>query len=288
MPIDRDRALGAALPESTSSWSEDDVILYHLGVGAGVPPTDPAELEYCYEANLKVLPTFATTLPFLFLAHLGGVEGLDFNFAMLLHGEQDLQMHRPLPTAATVVHRGSIVEIWDKGKGALVVLEVVTSDKSDEPLFTNRFGVFLRGEGGFGGPTGPAARNLAPEREPDITVESTTMVQQALLYRLSGDKNPLHADPNFAALGGFDRPILHGLCSFGVVCKAVVDEVLGGDVSRVGRYGGRFVGPVFPGETLVTSVWDEGDTYLLNVMTKERQSPVLSNAALTVRSQADE
>jgi len=288
MPIDRDRALGAVLPESTSSWTEDDVILYHLGVGAGVPATDPSELAYCYEANLKVLPSYATTLPFQLLAHLGSVEGLDFNFAMLLHGEQDLHVHQPLPTAATVTHRGSVVEIWDKGKGALVVLEVVTTDKANDPLFTNRYSVFLRGEGGFGGPGGPGARNLAPEREPDHTVESPTMAQQALLYRLSGDKNPLHADPNFAALGGFDRPILHGLCSFGIACKAVVDGVLGGDVSRVERFEGRFTGPVFPGETLVTSVWRDGNSYLLSVATNERRSPVLSNAALTVKGTLDE
>lgn len=288
MPIDRDRALGAVLPESTSSWAENDVILYHLGVGAGAAPTDPAELSYCYEANLKVLPTYATTLPFELIAHLGSVDGLDFNFAMLLHGEQDLHVHRPLPTAATVSHRGSDVEIWDKGKGALVVLEVVTTDENNDRLFTNRYSVFLRGEGGFGGPGGPTARNVAPEREPDLTVESETLPQQALLYRLSGDKNPLHADPNFAALGGFDRPILHGLCSFGIACKAVVDGVLGGEVTRVERYQGRFTGPVFPGETLVTSVWKDGDTYLLSVATKERQTPVLSNAALSVKGKLDE
>ena len=139
-------------------------------------------------------------------------------------------------------------------------------------------------EGGFGGESGPPAGNKAPERGPDLTVESKTMPNQALIYRLSGDKNPLHADPQFAKMGGFDKPILHGLSSFGVVCKAVVDNVLDGDVTKVARYQVRFAGVVFPGETIVTSVWREGDRLLLTAKTKERDTPVVSNAAIELRS----
>ena len=283
MPIDAGKALGSELNPITSSWDEDDVILYHLGIGAGVPATDPNELEYTYESKLKVLPSFVTIPSFPMMGQLGAVDGLDFNFAMLLHGEQAIQIHQPIPTSMNgATHSGRVSEIYDKGKGALVILEVDTHGSDGEKLFTNRSSIFLRGEGGFGGESGPAAGNVAPERQPDHVVESVTLPQQALLYRLSGDKNPLHADPAFAAFGGFDRPILHGLCSYGVVCKAVVDTVLEGDVTRASSYAARFAGPVFPGETIVTSIWEEEGTFLVSAHTKERQSPVISNAALTV------
>ena len=147
----------------------------------------------------------------------------------------------------------------------------------------NRFAAFLRGEGGFGGEPGPAPGNEPPARDPDHVVESPTLPQQALLYRLSGDKNPLHIDPSFAQLGGFDKPILHGLCSYGIVCKAVVDSALGGDVAAVAGYRARFSGVVFPGETIVTSMWEEGGRIVVSARTKERDTPVISNAAITLR-----
>ena len=282
MPIEPDKALGTEFPEAQGSWEPDDVILYHLGVGAGVPATEPAELEYTYEQNLKVLPSFGVIPVFGSLGGLFSVPGLSFNPVMLLHGEQDIEIARPIPTQAKVVSSGRIANIYDKGKGAVVVIEAVTSDDAG-PLFTNRFSVFLRGEGGFGGERGPEPGNVAPDREPDRVVESQTLPQQALLYRLSGDKNPLHADPNFAAMGGFDKPILHGLCTFGIACKAVVDSELGGDVTKVARYQVRFSGHVFPGETIVTSIWREDGKLLLQATTKERGLPVLTNAAITLR-----
>jgi acyl dehydratase len=164
-----------------------------------------------------------------------------------------------------------------------VIVEAKTTDEAGEPLFTNRFSAYVRGEGGFGGERGPRPGNLPPEREPDQVVESATLPQQALLYRLSGDKNPLHADPSFAAVGGFDRPILHGLCTFGIACKAVVDRALDGDVGAVARYQVRFSGVVFPGETIVTSMWKDGDRILLRAVSKERDAPALTNAAITLR-----
>ena len=284
MPIDLDKALGARLPEVPFSWDQNAIILYHLGVGAGVPATDPGELEYTYEANLKVLPSFGSIPPFGSLMGLGGVDGLDFNFAMLLHGEQDIQIHKPIPTAQKLKISGSIPEIYDKGKAALVILEAATKDESGEPLFTNRFSLFIRGEGGFGGESGPKAGNAAPDREPDGVVERKTLPQQALIYRLSGDKNPLHADPDFAKMAGFDTPIIHGLCSYGVVCKAIVDEVLGGDVAKVARYQARFAGVGFPGETYRISYWKEGDKILIAAKSVERDAPIISNAAITLRS----
>lgn len=284
MPIDPSKALGAEIKGGSFSWDKDRIILYHLGVGAGVPQTDPNELTYTYEQNLKVLPSFGVIPAFGSLGGVGQVPGLQFNPVMLLHGEQDLEIKKPIPTAGEVETSGKVSGIYDKGKAALVVMETETRLKGDsDPLFVNRFSLFLRGEGGFGGDSGPAAGNEAPDRAPDGTVESKTLPQQALLYRLSGDKNPLHADPGFAKMGGFDVPILHGLCSYGIVCKAVVDNALGGDTSKVARYQARFAGVVFPGETIVTSFWKDGNTILINASTKERGTPVITNAAITVK-----
>jgi acyl dehydratase len=295
MPIDREKALGAELGETTSSYGPDDVILYHLGIGAGFRATDPGELAYTFEKNLKVLPSFSVVASSGMTARarrapgaagnagLGNVPGLSFNPALLLHGEQDVQIHRPLPTAAEFKTRGRIAEIYDKGKAALVVVEYASSD-GNGPLFTNRMSLFLRGEGGFGGPAGPKPSHERPSRAPDGTVDSPTLPQQALLYRLNGDKNPLHADPEFAKRGGFEKPILHGLCSFGIVCKAIVDAALGGDPTRVARYSVRFAGVAFPGETLRTSWWRENGTLLVDVQSAERGAPIISNAAFELRS----
>jgi len=283
MPIDPKQALGAKLGAGKYTWTKDQVILYHLGIGAGVPPTDRGELEYTYEKNLKVLPSYGVIPVFGAMGGLGSIPGLKFNFAMLLHGEQDIEIHQPIPPEATVANEGRVAEIWDKGKAALVVLEVKSKDEAGKPLFTNRFSLFLRGEGGFGGDSGPKAGNEAPSRAPDGVISSTTLPQQALIYRLSGDKNPLHADPDFAKMGGFDKPIIHGLCSYGVVCKAIVDKVLGGDVTQVARYQARFAGVGFPGETYLTSYWKEGDKILIQAKSKERDAAIISNAAITLR-----
>ena len=285
MAIDVDKARGAELRGLDYSWSEEDVILYNLGVGAGNPPTDPAELKYAYEADLCAVPTFATIPPFGMMMSLGSVEGIDIDLSRILHGDHTLTVHAPLPTSGRVSQTGRVADVYDKGKGALIVIEVVsTLEETGEPLFTNRSGIYVRGEGGFGGDRGPAAANRAPDRDPDHVVESSTLPQQALLYRMaSGDKNPLHADPGFAVFAGFDRPILHGLCTYGIVCKAVVESALGGSPETVETYTARFTGHVFPGETLITNVWDEGGRYLVEAGAKERETRVLSNAVVTTR-----
>ena len=283
MPIDRDKALAHEFSQGEGSYKKDDVILYALGVGAGNPPTDPNELEYTFEKKLKVLPSFVTT------ANSGGgsffgVPGLEFNPALMLHGEQDIEIHRELPPEAKLRSQPSIVDIYDKGKAALLLFQTLVSDESGEPLFTNRTSLFLRGEGGFGGEPGPKAGNVAPDREPDGVVESKTLPQQAILYRLNGDKNPLHIDPEFAKQGGFDRPIIHGLCSYGIVCKAVVDGALGGDPTKVARYQARFAGVAYPGETYKTLFWREGNQILIEARIAERDDAVvISNAAITLR-----
>ena len=271
------------------------MILYHLGIGAGFQATDERELEYTYEKNLKVLPSFAVVAASSFSSRvrrnggdggvggLGSIEGLTFNPAMLLHGEQEIELHKPLPVAANFTTEGRISDIFDKGKAALVIIENVAREEGGDPLFTMRMSLFLRGEGGFGGPSGPKAGNQPPDRAPDGIVESVTLPQQALLYRLNGDKNPLHDDPGFAKMGGFDVPIIHGLCSYGIVCKAVVDDALGGDVTKVAGYQARFRGVGFPGETYVTSYWSDGDKIVIEAKSKQRGEAIISNAAITVR-----
>jgi acyl dehydratase len=287
MPIDPEKARGARLPDGETAYTRDQVILYHLGLGAGVPATDPKELEYTYEKNLKVLPSFAVIPAFGSMGGIGGgsVPGLQFNLAMLLHGEQEVIVHEPLPVQAKLATSAHIPEIYDKGKAALVILEANAKEKeSGRPLFTNRFSLFIRGEGGFGGDSGPKAGNRAPDRAPDGVVERKTLPQQALIYRLSGDKNPLHADPEFAKMAGFDRPIIHGLCSYGIACKAIVDEVLDGDVAAVARYQARFAGVAFPGETYRVSYWKDGDKrILLEAASVERDAAIISNAVIELR-----
>lgn len=282
MPIDVDKVVGAELPEATATWDRDDVILYHLGLGAGVPATDPNELEYCYEGKLKVLPTFGVLPVFPTLAGMVGLDGMDFNPMMLLHGEQEITLHKPLPTRAKVTNSGRIENVFDKGKGATVVVAAETRDEEGDLLCTNRFVAFIRGEGGWGGDPGPAPGNEPPDREPDLVAESSTLPQQALLYRLSGDKNPLHADPDMAKLGGFDTPILHGLCSYGIVAKAVVDHALGGVVTSVAGFAARFGGVLFPGETLVTRMWRTDEGIVVHADCKERGTKVITNSLMTV------
>ncbi len=284
MPIDRDLALAASYPEGKGSYDEDDIILYHLGLGAGNPPTDPNELEYTFEKNLKVLPTYAVVAPTgTDIDNFLNTPGLDFNPAMMLHGEQDIEIHKPLPTKASYKAQMRIADIFDKGKAALCIMEIKATEDSGDPLFTARVSTFLRGEGGFGGPAGPKAQNVAPDREPDGVVEVPTLPQLALLYRLNGDKNPLHADPEYAKMAGFDQPIIHGLCSYGITCKAIVDNVLGGDVSRVARYQARFADVAFPGETYVISYWEGEGKIFIKAHSKERGTDIITNAAITVR-----
>jgi acyl dehydratase len=289
MPVDRAKAVGASLGEREGGWEPDDVILYHLGIGAGARPTDPRELEYTDEKNLKVLPSFVVVAGGRRPAPGGGargfkIPGVEFNLAQLLHGEQDIEIHKALPTAAKTRTTGRVADVFDKGKAALVILEYETRDENGDRLYTTRMSAFIRGEGGFGGPSGPKIGNEAPDRAPDGVVETSTLPQQALLYRLNGDKNPLHADPEFAKMAGFERPIIHGLCSYGIACKAIVDDALGGDPTRVSRYQARFRGVAFPGETYLTSWWREGDRILLEAKSKERDAIIISNGAIDVRA----
>jgi acyl dehydratase len=290
MPIEIDKVLGARFAERRDSWTVNDVLLYHLALGAGSVPTDPAELRYTYEASLDVLPSFGVVSASASVLELIGLPGMDVELGQILHGEQDLVMHDVLPAEGSVVVDARVVDVRDNGNAALVVLETVTTAEEDGRLLcTNRFGMFVRGAGGFGGKGSFATdigANAVPDRPPDHVVACPTLPQQALLYRLCGDRNPLHVDPAFARRAGFERPILHGLCTYGICCKAVVDTLLDGDVGRVAGYSARFAGIVFPGETIEVAMWDEGDRVVIIAETRERRKRVLSNASVAVRDRA--
>ena len=285
MPIDPEKALAAPATSSELAWTPKDVQLYHLGLGAGVPATDSAELAYVYEKGLKVLPSFAVVAGGTAEFSLFANPGIDIQLVNVLHGGQSISVHRAIPAAGQATATTRVTDVWDKGKAAVIRTESVIAD-ADGPIWTNHSQIFVRGEGGFGGERGPSTVDTTPEREPDRVVEVKTLEQQALIYRLSGDWNPLHADPEFAAMAGFDRPILHGLCSYGITCKAVVDTVLAGDVTRVTEYSTRFAGVFFPGETMRVKMWDDGAGRVDVVSTSADRDDavVLANTVLTYQA----
>ena len=283
MPIDLDKALGAELPSQEFSWTASDVALYALSVGAAADPMDTTGLEYVHDASPKVLPSFATVAATMNVTEAPRVSfpGVEIDLAKVVHGSQSVTLHRPIPADGTATTTTRIAEIQDKGSAAVIIQESETVSADGEKLWTSRSGIFARGEGGFGGERGTSEKVEYPEREADDTIEVATLPQQALFYRLCGDRNPLHSDPAFAEAAGFPRPILHGLCSYGLVLRAVVDEVLGGDVTRVGGYGVTFGGIFFPGETMRIRVWEEGSRLLVAATVAERDdAPVLKNVVV--------
>ncbi len=292
MPIDPAKAIGAELPERRFSWTESDVLLYHLGVGAGSRPgdqTDPRALRYTLDdEQLQVLPSFGIVAPTFHETEAPSLDlpGCDIDLANVLHGSQEIVVHRPLPAAARATLRTRISDVWDKGKAAVIVQEGVAVDDEGEPLFTTRSSIFVRGEGGWGGERGPSSKLELPERAPDADTAYETTPQQAMLYRLCGDRNPLHADPGFAAAAGFPAPILHGLCSYGIVLRTVVDALLDSDTATVRGFSARFAGVVFPGETIRVRAWDEGTQILVSATIRSYNddrdgAPVLADAVLT-------
>ncbi|MET7314781.1 MULTISPECIES: MaoC/PaaZ C-terminal domain-containing protein [Streptomyces] len=258
MPIDAATALAAPPRTEEISWTRKDVQLYHLGIGAGVPATDVRELRYTLESRLQVLPSFATVAgarpPGVIRAL--SVPGVDVDLARVLHGGQTLTVHRPLPVQGTATTTSRVTAVYDKGTAAVLHLRTEAAD-ADGPLWTDEAQVFVRGEGGWGGDRGSSVRAAAPAGEPALTVDRPVREDQALLYRLSGDGNPLHADPEFARRAGFDRPVLHGLCTYGLTLKTVVDHLLAGEATRVRGCAARFAGVAYPGETLRIRLWPE-------------------------------
>jgi acyl dehydratase len=261
MPMNLD-AVGAVSDPGRHSWTSKDALLYALGVGAG--QTDPTgfELEFTTENSQSVKQAVLPTMPVTIA--MGGGPGLpswgDFDFRMLLHGEQGVTLHGPIPPDGEVEAITTIVGIYDKGKAAVIRME--TESKyvdSGKPAFTTRFAAFIRGEGGFGENRGPEIADppKAPERTPDHETTYATRADQALLYRLSGDRNPLHSDPEIAKFAGFDKPILHGLCTYGVTGRALLHTLCGSDVNNFKSMDARFSRPVTPGDTLTVKMWIE-------------------------------
>ncbi len=288
--IDVDQALGYQMEGIESQYDERDMTLYALGVGAGAKPTDEKDLHLTYERNSDgfwTLPTYGV-IPainsILKMAMEGkAAPGLNYGLDRILHGEQYTEVTRPLPAKARLEHKAKISEIWDKGKHAVVVTHIDSYDAdTGELLVKNDVSMVVRGAGGWGGERGPASDvNVAPDRKPDAVVTEKTSDSQALLYRLSGDWNPLHVDPQFATMFGFEKPILHGLCTFGYVGRAVINSFLEGDPRKFKSIKVRFADSVFPGETIKTEMWKESDgRIIVRATAVERNKVVISNAAV--------
>ncbi|ULN34659.1 MaoC/PaaZ C-terminal domain-containing protein [Mycolicibacterium smegmatis] len=277
MPIDLDKALGAELEPIEFSWTSSDIQLYHLGLGAGADPMDERELRYLVDGTPQVLPTFGNVAASFHMTEPPKVQfpGIDIELSKVLHASEAVSVPGPIPTSGTAKSVQRFTEIWDKGKAAVIVSETTVTDPSGKVLWTTKRSIFARGEGGFGGERGPSTSVEPPSRAPDFVISLPTLPQQALLYRLCGDRNPLHSDPAFAKAAGFDRPILHGLCTYGIGCKAIVDNLLDGDVSRVASYGARFAGVVFPGETLSANIWKEDGKFIGVLTAPSRDNTVV-------------
>jgi acyl dehydratase len=287
MAIDYDDMMQSGATGLASRYDEKDIMLYALGVGMGRDPLDEKELPFVYENNgLKVVPTFASVI--------GRGEApperqrmpqkSQINFALVVDGERRITFHKPLPAKCDVISDERMLAILDKGegKGAVLVQERAARDaKSGDELFTIVSSIFARGDGGFGGsPEGGPALHILPERAPDLIKECDTRPDQALLYALSGDRNPLHRDPAFARMVGFPRPILHGLCSYGTACRAVLSTLAEYQPERITQFDVRFSKPVFPGETLVVEMWKDGGTISYRASVKERPGTVVLNNGL--------
>ena len=277
MPIDLSVAIGAELPAVEFSWTASDVQLYQLALGAGADPMDQRELRYLTDGTPQVLPTFGTVAPTFHATEPPTVSfpGIDIELSKVLHASEQVTMAAPLPPSGSASSVTRVVEVWDKGKAAVIVTESAVTSSEGKPLWTARRSIFARGEGGFGGERGPSTAVAPPERPSDHDVLLPTLPQQALLYRMCGDRNPLHSDPAFAAAAGFERPILHGLCTYGITCKAIVDTCLDGHAAKVRSYGARFAGVVIPGETLRARIWEEDGRLVASVSAPERDDDVV-------------
>ena len=261
------------------SYTDRDLIIYALGIGFA-----KESLEYVYEGakDFKAFPTYGVILP----SNAGAQAFLSTkaNFAMVVHGEQALQIHNPLPRSATVFTSACLEGIYDKESGAAIVMRLETKDKSGNPLCTNWMTAFVRGAGGFGGAAQPKKEIPAvPAKDPDFVFEGPTGIDQAALYRMSGDLNPLHIDPAVAKAVGFKEPILHGLCTYGVVCRRFVKEVFQGDSGKLKSYSARFSSPVIPGETLQIKVWEARPNLFLLEVYNTKGEAVLRNGVIESR-----
>lgn len=280
-----ERLLQYKIPEIEHTLSARDTMLYALGVGLGADPMDERQLRFVYEKNLAALPTMAVILaaPHAWLKKTGTGFG-----AKSVHGEQTLEIHKPLPVEGVLIGVPKLVSVIDKGpdKGALIATErKVYEKKSGDLLCTLLSTGFCRGDGGFGGPSGPVRQPHAmPDTPPQLICDLPTLPQAALIYRLSGDYNPLHADPAHAQKVGFSRPILHGLCTLGVAGHALLKTCCDYDPARLKSVSARFSAPVYPGETLHTEMWKDGNEVSFRCVVAERGKVVLNNGRAEITS----
>lgn len=280
-------------PPRRFSYTDKDAILYALSIGFGSDPLDERELAFVYEQDLKIVPTAGAVLAWAQTgARADDLEPAEGHCKSVLHlpttvhGEQRLELHRPLPAQGEFTVRETIDAVYDKGagRGALVVRTARWIDEEGEPVVTSSCTMFARSDGGFGGPAnGMPAPHAIPDRAPDRTVMLPTRPDQALLYRLNGDRNPLHAHPAAARAGGFPRPILHGLCTYGMTCRAVLQTFAGYDPVRIASHQARFTAPVFPGETLAVDLWQDGPHISFTARVIERDVIAIGNGLSVLR-----
>lgn len=285
MPLDYDELMATEIIDLPLSYDNSEAILYALSIGMARNPLDSKELPYVYEQGptFKVVPTLATVLvPDMF------PPGLGWDFTQVLHSEQRMQLYRPLPEKADILinKRVSAAYDWGPRKGALLLFEAEGRLASDDTvLFTLGCTVMARGDGGFGGPMGKGPRpHRAPRRDPDLSCDIETREDQALLFRLTGDRNPLHADPAVATEAGFEVPILHGMCSYGIACRAVLKTICDYDYTLIESFDARFTAPVFPGDVITTDMWQDGNVVSFCCSVKDREQIVLRNGKCILRS----
>ncbi|MDB5417208.1 MAG: 3-alpha,7-alpha, 12-alpha-trihydroxy-5-beta-cholest-24-enoyl-CoA hydratase [Phenylobacterium sp.] len=294
MPIFYPDILEQKTEPRTFTYGEKDVMLYALGIGMGRDPMDERELPFVYEKALKVAPTAATVLAAGAGRQAGaqaveqkpGLRVSQLNYLMVVHGEQKVELHKPLPISGSFTAQGRTVGAFDKGKdkGAVVVNETIWTDEGGEKVATLTGSTFARGDGGFGGPSdGAPEPHAVPTRKPDISVPIETRPDQALLYRLNGDRNPLHSDPDVAKRAGFPRPILHGLCTYGITCRAVLQEICDYDPEQILSHQARFSAPVFPGDIVTVDLWKDGDVVSFEARVLDRGATVIRNGKTVLR-----
>ena len=286
MAINYDKLIALKIPPSEQTYREKDVILYALGVGLGHDPTDRAQLDFVYEKNLKVLPTFAAVMGYAGFWVRDLDTGVDW--VRIVNGEQGFTLHAPLKPHGTMVGHTRILDVVDKGagKGALIYTERKITDKETGTLVaTVTQTTFARADGGFGGPPRPSPPlHQMPARAPDLVCELATRPEAALIYRLTADLNPLHADLDVAKAAGYPRPIYHGLGTFGVVGHAILKSVCDYDPTRVTAMSGRFSAPVFPGETIRTEIWRDGNVLSFRALVPDRNIVAMSNGRAEIKA----
>ena len=282
MTINYDEIMNLTSENVEISYSDKDSILYSLGIGLGNDPMNLNELKYVYENSQSVLPSMATNFQY----HSPLLLKTNINFIMVVHGEQRLSITNALPVSGDFIANAKVIGCFDKGPARGAIIEVETSvknKKNNEEICKLVSTTFARGDGGFGGPDSPKKEIFIPDGEPDYVSEVSTKPDQALIFRLSGDYNPLHSDPNFAKAAGFEKPILHGMCTYGIACRSLVNKICENDASKLKRFDCRFSSPVYPGETIVTEMWKKDKMIYFNSKVKERDKLVLKNGVSVIK-----